>query len=90
MREILESTGAADAVTPEKFAGMIGKTEKAVIRMIQDNKLPFIEVANPDNPNPKRTQKLVYLPEYNRAMRDAYQNRPKEQRDAWLLWLSSN
>lgn len=89
MREILEGTGAADAVTPEKFAMMIGKTEKAVVRMIQDNKLPFIEVTNPDNPAPKRSQKLVYVPEYNRAMREAFMNRPKEQRDAWLLWLNN-
>ena len=89
MQEILESAGASDAVTPAKFAELLGTTEKAVKVMIQLNKLPVVAMQNPENPNPKRAQKLVYLPEWNRAMREAFQSRPKEQRDAWLLWLNN-
>ncbi|MCC8421415.1 hypothetical protein J8V12_10760 [Photorhabdus thracensis] len=32
-------------------------------------------------------EKWIYVPEFNRAMREAFYNRPKEQRDAWLLWI---
>ncbi|MBJ3286608.1 hypothetical protein JGB80_24650, partial [Salmonella enterica subsp. enterica serovar Corvallis] len=27
------------------------------------------------------------IPEFNRAVREAFYNRPVEQRDAWLLWM---
>ena len=87
MQTISERAHPLDAVTPEKFAALIGKTEKAIKVMIQENKLPVVTMQNPENPNPQRAQKLVYLPEFNRAMREAFNNRPKEQRDAWLLWL---
>ena len=31
--------------------------------------------------------KWVFIPEFNRAVREAFYNRPVEQRDAWLLWM---
>ena len=34
-----------------------------------------------------RAENWIYIPEFTRAMRDAYYNRPREQRDAWLLWI---
>ncbi|WP_272681102.1 Cox family DNA-binding protein [Providencia sp. PROV129] len=75
-----------DAVPHEKFAELIGKTPSAVNNMVNNNKLPLIQWRNPDKPG-SRAENWVYIPEFNRAMRDAFQNRPKEQRDAWLLWV---
>ncbi|AGN83694.1 MULTISPECIES: Cox family DNA-binding protein [Enterobacteriaceae] len=75
-----------DAVPAAKFAEMIGKTAKAVTNMVGEGKLPVIPMKNPDALT-GRAENWVYLPEFNRAMRDAFYNRPKEQRDAWLLWI---
>lgn len=74
------------AVTMKQFADLIGKPESAIQEMAKQHKLPVIELRDPKKPN-SRAEKWVYLPEFNRAMFDAFQNRPKEQRDAWLLWL---
>lgn len=78
-----------DAVTPDKFAELIGKTSSAVKTMVDNNKLPLIKWVNPDlKGNVKaRGENWIYIPEFNRAMCDAFQNRPKELRDAWLLWV---
>jgi len=75
-----------DAVHYVKFAEMIGKPASAVKTMIDDNKLPIIPWRVPGGKS-KKGENWVFLPEFNRAMRDAFDNRPKEQRDAWLLWL---
>ncbi|ALX92714.1 regulator [Serratia fonticola] len=84
----VEVRHAVDAVPYPKFAEMIGKKEDAVKSMIDAGKLPIIPWTNPEtkSPNP-RSENWVYIPEFNRAMRDAFYNRPKEQRDAWLLWI---
>lgn len=74
------------AVTMSQFAGLIGKPESAIQEMVKQHKLPVVELRDPKKPN-SRAEKWVYLPEFNRAMHEAFQNRPKEQRDAWLLWL---
>ncbi|HGN1800041.1 TPA: Cox family DNA-binding protein [Proteus mirabilis] len=78
-----------DAVPYQKFAELIGKTPTAVKNMVDNNKLPLIPWQNPDNKaNAKiRGENWVYIPEFNRAMRDAFENRPRELRDAWLLWV---
>lgn len=76
-----------DAVHMEKFAELIGKSDTAVKEMVKSNKLPIIELKDPDKPNVRAGEKWIYIPEFNRAVRDAYFNRPVEQRDAWLLWL---
>lgn len=78
-----------DAVTYPKFAELIGKSESAVKAMVDNNKLPLVFWQNPDSKGNVKTrgENWVYIPEFNRAMRDAFQNRPKEQRDAWLLWI---
>ncbi|WP_438336196.1 Cox family DNA-binding protein [Providencia hangzhouensis] len=78
-----------DAVPYKKFADLIGKSEAAVKNMVDRNKLPLIVWQNPDSEGDVKTrgENWVYIPEFNRAMRDAFLNRPKEQRDAWLLWV---
>ncbi|MFP9228941.1 Cox family DNA-binding protein [Pectobacterium cacticida] len=89
---IYECRYPVDAVPYQKFAELIGKSEAAVKGMVDAGKLPLVPWVNPDPeiktpPNSRRGEKWVYIPEFNRAMRDAFMNRPKEQRDAWLLWL---
>ncbi|MGJ0579986.1 Cox family DNA-binding protein [Xenorhabdus bovienii] len=82
-----------DAVPYQKFADLIGKTHAAVKGMVEKSKLPIIPWQNPDVKEQDgmvvktRGENWVYIPEFNRAMRDAYLNRPKEVRDAWLLWI---
>mgnify|MGYP001625761990 CR=1 FL=1 len=65
-----------DAVHPDKFAELLGKPRTAVVEMIKANKL-----------NARAGDKLVFIPEFNRGVREAFYNRPIEQRDAWLLWM---
>ncbi|EGN4344546.1 TPA: hypothetical protein NV631_001242 [Escherichia coli] len=76
-----------DAVHPDKFAELVGKPITAIEAMIKANKLPVIELRDPTKPNARAGDKLVYVPEFNRGVREAYYNRPVEQRDAWLLWM---
>ncbi|EMX8410949.1 TPA: Cox family DNA-binding protein [Yersinia enterocolitica] len=76
-----------DAVHMDKFAELIGKPDSAVKEMVKNNKLPVIELRDPDKPNSRVGEKWIYIPEFNRAVREAYFNRPIEQRDAWLLWI---
>ncbi|TDB52609.1 Cox family DNA-binding protein [Photorhabdus luminescens] len=78
-----------DAVPYQKFAELIGKTPGAVKGMIDKSKLPIIPWQIPEAPEGVKTrgENWIYLPEFNRGMRDAYLNRPKELRDAWLLWV---
>ncbi|EAB9751148.1 Cox family DNA-binding protein [Salmonella enterica] len=74
------------AVPAAKFAEMIGKSVNAVSDMIRDGKLPVIPMKNPESTS-NRAENWIYIPEFNEVMREAYFNRPKEQRDAWKLWL---
>lgn len=76
-----------DAVHTEKFAELLGKPNSAVSEMVKNNKLPVIELRDPTKPNSRAGEKWVYIPEFNRAVREAFFNRPPEQRDAWLLWM---
>ncbi|HHL1534983.1 hypothetical protein J9B39_23485 [Klebsiella pneumoniae] len=76
-----------DAVHVEKFAELIGKPKTAIEEMIKARKLPVIELRDPNKPNARAGERWVYIPEFNRAVREAYYNRPVEQRDAWLLWM---
>ena len=76
-----------DAVHPDKFAELLGKPSTAIEAMIKANKLPVIELRDPTKPNARAGDRLVYVPEFNRGVREAYYNRPVEQRDAWLLWM---
>ncbi|HAT2782709.1 TPA: hypothetical protein I8352_002793 [Citrobacter koseri] len=76
-----------DAVHPDKFAELLGKPITAIEAMIKANKLPVIELRDPTKPNARAGDKLVYVPEFNRGVREAYYNRPAAQRDAWLLWM---
>lgn len=76
-----------DAVHMDKFAELIGKPKTAIESMIKANKLPVIELRDPTKPAARAGDKLVFLPEFNRGVREAFFNRPVEQRDAWLLWM---
>ncbi|ENP6501023.1 Cox family DNA-binding protein [Salmonella enterica subsp. enterica serovar Stanley] len=76
-----------DAVHAEKFADLLGKPKTAVTEMIKANKLPVIELRDPNKPKARAGEKWVFIPEFNRAVREAFYNRPVEQRDAWLLWM---
>lgn len=84
---VSEVRSPIDAVTYERFAEMIGKPTSAIKTMAENNKLPLIEWRNPESSTGRAGEKMVYLPEFNRAMREAFYNRPTEQRDAWLLWI---
>ncbi|HGE8505370.1 Cox family DNA-binding protein [Serratia ureilytica] len=75
-----------DAVTPVKFAELFGKSVNAVDIMVKRDKLPTIEYADPEKPN-ARQEKLVNIDAFNRGVREAFNNKPKEFRDAWLMWL---
>lgn len=76
-----------DAVHVDKFAELIGKPKTAVIEMVKANKLPVIELRDPNKPNVRAGERWVFIPEFNRAVREAFYSRPIEQRDAWLLWM---
>jgi hypothetical protein len=55
---------------------LIGKKPATVKSMIEDGKLPIIPWKNPESLG-ARAENWIYIPEFNRAMRDAYYNRPK-------------
>ena len=76
-----------DAVHTVKFAELLGTPDTAVVKMVKENKLPVIELRDPSKPNARVGEKWVFIPEFNRAVREAFYNRPVEQRDAWLLWM---
>ncbi|MDK1707042.1 Cox family DNA-binding protein [Serratia marcescens] len=75
-----------DAVTPEKFAELLGKSKNAVEIMIKREKLPTVEYADPTKPN-ARQESLVNIDAFNDGVKKAFHNKPKEFRDAWLMWL---
>jgi hypothetical protein len=76
-----------DAVHVEKFAELLGKPKTAIDEMVKAKKLPIIELRDPNKPGARAGEKWVFIPEFNRAVREAFYNRPVEQRDAWLLWM---
>ncbi|CAI1955228.1 Cox family DNA-binding protein [Serratia marcescens] len=76
-----------DGVTVEKFAELLGKSSSAVSEMAKKNKLPVVELRDPEKVGARAGDKFVYLPAFNQGLREAYLNRPIEQRDAWLLWM---
>lgn len=76
----------SDALPYTEFAKAIGKTPDAVRGMIEKGKLPIVEMRNPENPT-ARGESWVYLPAWNAGMKLAFESRPKEIRDGWLMWL---
>ncbi|EAM8463358.1 hypothetical protein NX345_004616 [Salmonella enterica] len=75
-----------DAVTPSKFAELVGKSTNAVEIMIGKNKCPWVEMRDPAKPK-ARAEKYIYIPDWNEGMRKAFLKRPPELRHAWLSWL---
>ncbi|WGL93973.1 Cox family DNA-binding protein [Arsenophonus nasoniae] len=76
-----------NAVPISKFAELIGKSREATKTMVKHRKLPTVKFNDPDKPNGRTCEIWISITEFNRAMDRAYYHQPKEQRDAWLLWL---
>lgn len=76
----------SDVLPYAEFAKVIGKTPAAVKGMIEAGKLPVVEMRNPENPT-ARSENWIYLPAWNAGMKLAFEKRPKEIRDGWLMWL---
>ncbi|EFB70749.1 MULTISPECIES: Cox family DNA-binding protein [Providencia] len=76
-----------NAVPVAKFAEMIGKSKGAVDSMVKSGKLPVIEFRDPTKPESRAGEVWISITAFNKGMDEAHSNRPKEQRDAWLLWL---
>lgn len=75
------------AVPYQEFAKLIGKTPRAVRGMIEKGKLPVIEITDPQSVSGRAGEYWVYLPAWNNGLKQAYESRPKEIRDGWLMWL---
>ncbi|MFW7230322.1 regulatory phage cox family protein [Citrobacter sp. BNK-39] len=78
---------SSDAVPYQEFAKLIGKTPAAVRGMIEKGKLPVVEMTDPQSKSGRAGEYWVYLPAWNNGMRLAYESRPKEIREGWLMWL---
>ena len=76
-----------DAIPYQEFAKLIGKSTGAVRRMIDKGKLPVIDMTDPQSPSGRAGEYWVYLPAWNNGLKLAYESRPKEIRDGWLMWL---
>lgn len=76
-----------DAVSVEKFSELLGKPETAVRKMIINNKLPVVELTDPEAATARVGERWVVISEFNRRVLEAYFNRPAQERDAWLKWL---
>ncbi|WP_339057538.1 Cox family DNA-binding protein [Candidatus Regiella endosymbiont of Tuberolachnus salignus] len=79
-------SSVSDALPYPEFARHIGKTPEAVKGMIDKGKLPTVEMRNPKT-STARAEYWVYLPAWNSGMKLAFEKRPKEIRDGWLMWL---
>ncbi|EHR4175606.1 regulatory phage cox family protein [Salmonella enterica] len=76
-----------DAVPYQEFARLIGRPASAVYKMIERGKLPVIEMSDPQSTSKRVGEYWVYLPAWNNGMKMAYESRPKEIREGWLMWL---
>ena len=56
----------------DKFADLLGKPKTAVSEMVKANKLPIIELRDPCKPKARAGEKWVFIPEFNRAVREAF------------------
>lgn len=77
----------SDAVPYQEFARLIGKSERAVKAMVEKGKLPLVEMTDPQSVSGRAGEYWVYLPAWNAGMKLAYESRPKEIREGWLMWL---
>lgn len=76
-----------DAIPYQEFAKLTGKSTGAVRRMIDKGKLPVIDMTDPQSASGRAGEYWVYLPAWNNGLKLAYESRPKEIRDGWLMWL---
>ena len=77
----------SDALPYKEFAKVIGKSPDAVRGMIEKGKLPIVEMTDPQSTTGRAGEYWVYLPAWNSGMKMAYESRPQEIRDGWLMWL---
>lgn len=77
----------SDALPYKEFAKVIGKSPDAVRGMIEKGKLPVVEMTDPQSNTGRAGEYWVYLPAWNKGMKLAYESRPKEIREGWLMWL---
>ncbi|KJO39025.1 regulatory phage cox family protein [Klebsiella aerogenes] len=77
----------SDALPYKEFARQIGKSAEAVRGMIEKGKLPVVEMTDPQSTSGRAGEYWVYLPAWNNGMKMAYESRPKEIREGWLMWL---
>ncbi|MEZ2604619.1 regulatory phage cox family protein [Kluyvera intermedia] len=77
----------SDALPYKEFAKVIGKSPDAVRGMIEKGKLPVVEMTDPQSTTGRAGEFWVYLPAWNNGMKMAYESRPKEIREGWLMWL---
>lgn len=77
----------SDALPYKEFARHIGKSPDAVRGMIEKGKLPTIEMTDPQSTSKRAGELWIYLPAWNAGLKLAYDSRPKEIRDGWLMWL---
>ncbi|EAO6626075.1 hypothetical protein CSP17_004340 [Salmonella enterica subsp. arizonae] len=77
----------SDALPYKEFARHIGKSPYAVRGMIEKNKLPIVEMTDPQSATGRAGEYWVYLPAWNEGLKKAFDSRPKEIRDGWLMWL---
>ncbi|EJR2955629.1 regulatory phage cox family protein [Salmonella enterica] len=77
----------SDALPYKEFARHIGKSPDAVRGMIEKNKLPIVEMTDPQSATGRVGEYWVYLPAWNDGLKKAFDSRPKEIRDGWLMWL---
>ncbi|MFO6484479.1 regulatory phage cox family protein [Escherichia coli] len=75
-----------DAIPYQEFAKLIGESTGAVRRMMDKGKLPVIDMTNPQSASGRAGGSWVYLG-MNNGLKLAYESRPKEIRDGWLMWL---
>ncbi|WGL95866.1 Cox family DNA-binding protein [Arsenophonus nasoniae] len=75
------------AIPLNKFAELIGKSYDATRMMAKRGKLPVFNFYSQENGSRRKYEVWVNIAEFNRMIDALYDSRPKEQRDAWTLWL---
>lgn len=83
-KQLVSST---DAVPYRRVRQTHRENPAAVKGMIEKGKLPVIEMTDPQSTSGRAGEYWVYLPAWNNGMKLAYESRPKEIREGWLMWL---
>lgn len=79
-----------DAVSVEKFSELLGKAETAVRKMIINNKLPVVELTDPEVAAAPVGESWVVISEFNRRVLEAYTTVPQKNVMLGLNGLGCN